>query len=210
MKRLPSPPFLSSMPRFSKNRSGTRARLALCSLCLLVLAACENKRQDIMAFTAKTVKPVQSGRGITMLYSDSTILKIRLKAPVMNKYDKGMKEPMTILPKGLDVVFYDNAGKPSTTLKANYGIMYELSRKMEVKYNVEVVNVNGEKLNTEHLVWDEQQKKIISDVFVKITTAKEIIMGKGLESNQDFTQYQIKEVTGTIRIEDKDLQPTTK
>ena len=30
-------------------------------------------------------------------------------------------------------------------------------------------------------------------------------MGKGLEANQDFTQYEIKEVTGTIRIEDKDL-----
>ena len=76
---------------------------------------------------------------------------------------------------------------------------------MEVKYNVEVVNVNGEKLNTEHLIWDEQKKKIISDDFVKITTAKEIIMGKGLEANQDFTQYEIKEVTGTIRVEDNQL-----
>lgn len=140
-----------------------------------------------------------------MLYSDSTLLKIKLKAPVMNKYDKGVKEPVTVLPKGVDVVFYDNKGKVSTTLKANYGIMYDRSRKMEVRYNVEVVNVNGEKLNTEHLVWDEDQKKIISDEFVKITTAKEIIMGKGLESNQDFTQYQIKEVTGTIRIDDKDM-----
>ena len=80
-----------------------------------------------------------------------------------------------------------------------------IRKKMEVKYNVEVVNVNGEKLNTEHLIWDEQKKKITSDAFVKITTAKEIIMGKGLEANQDFTQYEIKEVTGTIRIEDKDL-----
>ncbi|MBK6986188.1 MAG: LPS export ABC transporter periplasmic protein LptC [Bacteroidetes bacterium] len=49
------------------------------------------------------------------------------------------------------------------------------------------------------------KKKITSDAFVKITTAKEIIMGKGLEANQDFTQYEIKEVTGTIRIEDKEL-----
>jgi hypothetical protein len=70
---------------------------------------------------------------------------------------------------------------------------------------VEVVNANGEKLNTEHLIWDEGKKKITSDAFVKITTAKEIIMGKGLEANQDFTQYEIKEVTGTIRIDDKQL-----
>ena len=98
-----------------------------------------------------------------------------------------------------------NKGKESTTLKGDYGIRYEQSKRMEVKYGVEVVNVNGEKLNTEHLIWDEQKKKITSDAFVKITTAKEIIMGKGIESNQDFTQYEIKEITGSIKIDDKDL-----
>lgn len=180
----------------------------LCALLLLwlLLPACENKRQDIMALSAKEVRPSQSGRGITMLYSDSTLLKIKLKAPVMTKFDKGVKEPMTVLPKGVDVVFYDAAGKPATTLKANYGIMFDLSRRMEVRYNVEVVNINGEKLNTEHLVWDEQKKQIISDVFVTITTAREIIMGDGLVSNQDFTQYKIIKPTGTIRIDDKDLK----
>lgn len=44
-----------------------------------------------------------------------------------------------------------------------------------------------------------------SDVFVKITTAKEIIMGKGLRSNQDFTQYEILEITGILKIEDNAL-----
>jgi LPS export ABC transporter protein LptC len=102
-------------------------------------------------------------------------------------------------------VFYDERGKEATTLKADYGVRYELSKRMEVKYNVEVINVNGEKLNTEHLIWDEKKKKIISDAFVKITTAKEIIMGKGLEANQDFTQYEIKEITGSIRIDDNQL-----
>ena len=140
-----------------------------------------------------------------MLYSDSTILKIKLLTPQMLKYEKGVKEPLTIMPKGLFVIFYDAKGKESTTLKADYGVRYETSKRMEVKYNVEVVNANGEKLNTEHLVRDEEKKKIISDAFVKITTAKEIIMGKGLEANQDFTQYEIKEITGSIRIEDNQL-----
>ena len=76
---------------------------------------------------------------------------------------------------------------------------------MEVKYNVEVVNVNGEKLNTEQLTWDEQKQKIVSNAFVKITTAEEIITGNGLEANQDFTQYEIKEITGTIRLEKGEL-----
>jgi LPS export ABC transporter protein LptC len=182
--------------------------IATCCLIVvysMILFSCGNKRQDIMALVPKAVYPAQSGKGITMLWSDSTVLKIKLKAPVMTKYEKGVKEPVTILPKGVDVVFYDEAGKPATTLKANYGIMYDQTQRMEVRYNVEVVNVNGEKLNTEHLVWDEQKKQIVSDAFVKITTAREIIMGNGLVSNQDFTQYEIRQVTGTVRIQDKDL-----
>ena len=182
-----------------------KTRFLFLILIQVAFVSCKTDRNEIMAIGKKVVMPALTGKGITMLYSDSTILKIKLQAPEMQKYEKDVKEPVTIMPKGLFVIFYDEKGKEATTLKADYGVRYELSKKMEVKYNVEVVNVNGEKLNTEHLIWDEQKKKITSDAFVKITTAKEIIMGKGLEANQDFTQYEIKEVTGTIRIEDKDL-----
>jgi len=158
-----------------------------------------------MSIGKNSITPQLSGKEVTMLYSDSTVLKIRLQAPQMQKFEKGVKEPMTIMPKGLFVTFFDPQQKVTTTLKADYGIRYERSQRMEVKYNVEVVNVNGEKLNTEHLTWDEQKQKIISNAFVKITTAKEIITGNGLESNQDFTQYEIKEITGTIRLEKGEL-----
>jgi LPS export ABC transporter protein LptC len=167
----------------------------------ITLASCQNNRDEIMALGKKTVMPSLTGKEVTILYSDSTILKIKLQTPQMQKYEANVKEPVTIMPKGLFVNFYDAAGKQLTTLKADYGVRYEYTKKMEVKYNVEVTNVKGEKLNTEHLIWDEKKKKIISKDFVKITTTKEIIMGKGLEANQDFSQYEIKEVTGAIRLE---------
>ncbi len=172
---------------------------------VLIFSGCETNRDEVMAMGKKKIMPSQTGKDITMLYTDSAQLKIRLEAPQMLMYDKGIKEPMTIMPKGLYVVFFDGKGKESSTLKANYGVRYEASRRMEARYNVEVVNVTGEKLNTEHLVWDENTKQITSDAFVKITTAKEIIMGKGLRSNQDFTEYEILEVTGTLRVEDNQL-----
>lgn len=170
-----------------------------------VFGSCETNRDEIMALGKKTVMPALTGKDITMLYSDSTVLKMKLETPQMQQYEKDVKEPVTIMPKGLFVTFYDDNGKESMTLKADYGVLYKNSNRMEVKYNVEVVNADGAKLNTEHLIWNEQKKKITSDDFVKITTAKEIIMGKGLEANQDFSQYEIKEVTGTIRVEDNQL-----
>lgn len=182
-----------------------RHKYVLAGIVMLMFSSCQTNPNEVMALSEKKIMPSQTGKDITMLYTDSTFLKVRLEAPQMMMYDKGTKEPMTIMPKGLFVVFFDDDGKQSTTLKANYGVRYETSRRMEARYDVEVVNVTGEKLNTEHLVWDENTRQITSDAFVKITTAKEIIMGKGLRSNQDFTQYEILEITGTIRVEDNEL-----
>lgn len=169
------------------------------------LISCETNRDEVMALGKKLILPSQTGKDITMLYSDSAVLKVKLQAPQMQVFEKDVKEKITILPKGFYIVFYDALGKQSSTLKGDYGVRYETTRRMEAKYNVEVVTAKGEKLNTEHLIWDEKTKKISSDQFVKITTAKEIIMGNGLIANEDLSQYEIKEVTGTIKVDSKEL-----
>jgi LPS export ABC transporter protein LptC len=95
---------------------------------------------------------------------------------------------------------YDNNGGVKSRITADYGINYQRDQKMEVKKNVVVVNEKGEQLNTEHLVWDQKQAKLLSDAFVKITTKDEIIFGTGLEANEDFTRYKIFNIKGTLSI----------
>ena len=57
-------------------------------------------------------------------------------------------------------------------------------------------------METEKLIWNELTQKIYTDAFVKITTDKEIIMGEGMESNQDFSKYELKKVTAIIQLKD--------
>lgn len=164
--------------------------------------SCQTNLSEVAEINKKLIVPSQTGKGISLYYTDSTIIKIKLDSPYMLMYDKDVKEPFTLMPKGLLVTFYDEDGKQTTTLKANYGIKYDRSKRTEVKYDVEVVNANGEKLNTEHLIWDENTRKISTNAFVKITTGDKIIMGKGLDANEDFSKYEIREVTGMIAIEE--------
>lgn len=161
---------------------------------------CTNDLKDVMALPKNELSPSQVGDSVTMLYTDSAQLKIMLKANRMLVFNKNVKEPLTILPKGFFVTFFDENEKISATLKGNYGVRYDLSKRMEAKYAVEVVNLKGEKLETEKLIWDELNRKIYTDAFVKITTGKEIITGIGMESNQDFSKYSIKQVTGQIQL----------
>lgn len=177
------------------------------SALILVLAlsqSCTNDLKDVMALPANKLSPSQVGDSVTLLYTDSAMLKIMLQANRMLVFTKDVSEPFTILPKGLYVTFFNEKEEVSATLKANYGVRYENSQRMEARYAVEVVNAEGTKLETERLVWDQHSRRIYTDAFVKITTADEIIMGKGMESNQDFSRYELKQVTGQIQLKQDD------
>jgi LPS export ABC transporter protein LptC len=171
----------------------------------LYFLSCTNNMKEVMAMPSNKLSPSQIGDSVTLLYTDSASLKVMLKANRMLLFNKNVSEPFTILPKGFFITFFDQEEKISTTLKANYGIRYDLTKRMEAKYAVEVINKKGEKLETERLVWDEATKRIYTDADLKITTATQIIKGKGLNSNEDFTKYEIKEVTGTINIKENGL-----
>jgi lipopolysaccharide assembly outer membrane protein LptD (OstA) len=54
-------------------------------------------------------------------------------------------------------------------------------------------------------MWNQAEKKIYATGFVRITTPDEIIYGNGLEAKEDFSEYTIKKVTGTVKIKNDDL-----
>lgn len=169
---------------------------------VLFFVGCENDIEKVKLVTDKKVMPIEQGVDIEFLYSDSAKLKARMLAKELNRYAE--KEPYIEMPKGIKMYFYDGNQKVNSTLTAKYAKVRQFpdNNIMEAKNDVVVVNEKNEKLNTEHLVWNQKEETIVSDAFVKITTKDEIIMGDGLESNQSFTKYKIKKIRGTINLKD--------
>ena len=163
-----------------------------------LLASCENDIEKIKLVGSGKNEPVERAVNIKILYSDSAKVKVELTAPVMDHYigEKAYLE----MPNGLKAIFYTDRLEVKSKLTADYGIRYENEQKMVVRKNVVVINEKGNQLNTEHLVWDEQQEKLLSNEFVKITTADEIMYGTGFEANQDFSKYRIFNIKGTISL----------
>jgi len=84
---------------------------------------------------------------------------------------------------------------------ANYGKRKEYTRIMEAKGNVIVRNeVKKQQLNTEQLTWDENRRMIFTSEPVKITTLDKIVFGKGLRSNESFSDYTILHVYGQMMV----------
>jgi len=168
------------------------------ALFLTVFCSCENDIEKVSLVTDKKKVPVEKSTGLVIWYSDSAKTKVKVSAPELQKFDG--EKPVTELPAGVHVEFYNDSMKITSTLTSKYAIRKDTESIMEARNNVVVVNEKGEKLNTEHLVWNELTSKIYSDEFVKITTPDKIIFGNGFEANQDFTNYKIFNIKGTITI----------
>lgn len=181
-------------------------------LLLLGLSSCENDIAMVNSITSDTERklPIESGKNVEIIYSDSARIRAKLNAVQLDRYaGKENKKGYMELPKGLKVIFYDENRKEQTKLTADYGIGFDDGNgmsHMEAKRNVVVINEKGDRLNTEHLTWNAVTKKIYTDDFVKITTAEETIWGTGLTANQDFSDYELKNVQGTLAVNDDEME----
>ena len=146
--------------------------------------------------------PVETLQNAKLIYSDSAIVRVVLNAAQMDRYVGD--EPYLEITKGLQVQFFNPSGSKQSELTALYAKIDEERNLMEAKNTVKVKNVNGDLLETEHLLWNEKTEMIYTQEFVKITTKDEVIYGKGLESNQDFSKYTIKKISGTIMLTHSD------
>lgn len=179
-------------------------RVAAISTIAAFLFSCENDIQKIKSFENNTSLPMQSASDMEIIYSDSAIVKLAIDAPAMERYISEEQGNYILFKKGIHVRFFGPDLTVQTDLKANYARHLESENIWEVSDNVVIVNKKGEVINTELLIWDREKAKIHSDKYVKITTPDEIIMGDGFESDEQFLNYVILNVTGTINLKEEE------
>ncbi|MBX9850337.1 MAG: LPS export ABC transporter periplasmic protein LptC [Cytophagaceae bacterium] len=142
--------------------------------------------------------PFMELNNIETLYSDSAVLRVKLKAARQIELQNGDRT----FPNGVYVEFYNESGVKTSTLKSNYGHYNKQENLYTVRGNVIIENLEEKnKLNTEELKWDPETQKINTTKFVRIETPEEIITGEGLEATQDFSDYTILRPKGRFTVE---------
>jgi len=160
----------------------------------LVFISCDDKFEPPKSDLSSEDIPVQESWNSTVTFSDSGFVKAILKAGHISAFsDKGY----TLIDSGAVVDFYKN-GEIVSTLSGKRGKVEDVSKDIEIFDSVRVVNKTGSELKTSKLLWKNKTQKVYSDVFVRITTPKEIIEGIGFESDQNLGNYKIYQVSGVF------------
>jgi LPS export ABC transporter protein LptC len=166
-----------------------------------LLSSCEKKEIAVKDLQIKDL-PSLTARNVETMYSDSGKVTLLVRSPLIQQFTEG-EEPHTLFPEGLTVLFYEKKSEPQASITSQYARYTDKDEIWELRDSVVAINTEGDILETELLFWSEPRQKIWSDRFVRFTHNDQIIMGTGFESDTRFSNWFIKNVTGTIYIEDE-------
>lgn len=171
-------------------------------LSAILFVSCENDIATINSLTNKEKTPDETAKDVTIIYSDSGLVEFVLKSAVLDKYYSA--ESYIEFPKGIKILTYGDSNIVKNTLTANYAINYESRKMMEAKSKVVISNlITKEVIETEHIVWDQLNHKIFSDVFIKRTNSDGIMYGDGFDADEKFTKYTIRNPVAKLYFKEK-------
>ncbi|MBZ0207711.1 MAG: LPS export ABC transporter periplasmic protein LptC [Flavobacteriales bacterium] len=169
---------------------------------VLVFPSCKNDLDRVAAIDVPANSPDRITTQAEYLYSDSGLVRKRIRAGIISEFS-GI-QPRTELGDGVELTFFNPDGHAASQLTARHGEIDPEQNKMTVEEQVVFVNARGEKLETEQLTWSRDSNRVYTDRPVKITRARDIIYGQGLDASQDFGRYTIRRITGTLFIDRSD------
>ena len=165
-------------------------------------ASCsEGKKTTAPAVNDSTMLPMMTSTGVSTLISDSGVIRYKIIAEqwdVFNQQDSGK----WAFEKGVYLEKYDNQMQIEAKVKADTAYYYDKQKLWDLRGHVNILNIKGEKFNTEQLFWDQGKEKVYSDRFIRIQQIDKILTGYGFTSNQQFTDYVINNTAGIFPVED--------
>ncbi len=171
---------------------------------ILMAIGCSTDINEVNAITDIEHLKKEEAQFVTILYSDSAVVKVRITADKMIRHlDK--KNPRDEFPEGIFVEFLSESGKPYSWLEADRAVRYEKESEVIAQGNAKFYNRKDEMLTSTELIWNENDSKLRTNKFVRISQPMkgDTSYGYGFEANEEFTQFEIKKKTSSkFNIED--------
>lgn len=163
----------------------------------ILFTSCRTDEKEVQDITSR--KPgVEEGKDINIMYTLGGKAKARLSSPLMYR----VKDTVSYIefPKKIHVDFFGDDNKVESTLDAVYAKYFENESKIFLRDSVRFIGLkNKDTLNCKELYWDRNRPvyQFYTTKKVQIRTKTHIIDGVGFETNDDFSDKVIKNITNS-------------
>lgn len=166
-------------------------------LCLLASCSGTSNIGQAAAVEGEEI-PSMVTHDVSMLISDSGVIKYRAITPTWVRFGEEAKTPYQYFPDGIQFEQIDSTFDAKETIVADTAYNWENAQLWHLIKNVRVTSVQGEVFETNDLYWDMKRHTVYSDSFIHIERAQNIIEGYGFTSTDNFSKYEIRETSGVF------------
>ena len=123
--------------------------------------SCDDSSTLLKQINTFNENPVGIAYNINMTYTDSASIKARLEAPVHLDFSH-LSFKYSEFPDGLKVIFY-NEQNQENTVYADYGILYNQTKIVDLQGNVVLLSYDGSRLETDQMYWDAEKEWLFTE-----------------------------------------------
>lgn len=167
---------------------------------MLLFYACSPRKKQVVELVPRDSLSSMTTTQVNTLISDSGITRYRIEARKWCIFDR-KKPPYWAFEQGIHLEKFDTLFNIDAKIDADTAYYYTQKKLWHLIGNIYVINQKKEEFTTDELFWNENTRKIYSDKYIKIKQEDKTITGYGFESNQNLTQYTIKNSGGIFLFE---------
>ena len=163
--------------------------------------SCDDSSTLLKQINTFNENPVGIAYNINMTYTDSASIKARLEAPVHLDFSH-LSFKYSEFPDGLRVIFY-NEQNQENTVYADYGILYNQTKIVDLQGNVVLLSYDGSRLETDQMYWDAEKEWLFTEEPFLFQNNDYNLAANRLDTNKEFSKFQTGKLSGTIAVEEK-------
>lgn len=161
--------------------------------------SCKDNFKEIQNIGILDSGPLSIAENINTKYTDSGKLKSHLISPKMLNYSN-REFAFYEFPEGINLTLFDDDNNKSNVI-ADYAILYDETDLIDLQGNVVLTTHNKDTLYAEQLFYDQKTEWMFTNQPVRFRTKDQLINGIGFDSNRNFTNAHVLEMTGTIFVD---------
>lgn len=154
------------------------------------------------AITNRDSVAIMVTRDVSTYVSDSGVVRYKIITEEWKVFDR-LDPSRWAFEKGIYLEKFDNKLDIDATIEADTAYYYDKEELWELRGDVHIENEQDEQFDTQLLFWNQKTKMVYSDQYIRIRQQKRIITGHGFTSNQNFTDYTIKQTQGIFPIKEE-------
>lgn len=168
---------------------------------VIVIISCDDGSSTIMQINQFNENPIGIAYDIRMTYTDSAVVKAILTAPVNLDFTH-LSFKYSEFPEGLKIIFF-NSNNDENTLVADYGILYNQTKIVDLQGNVVLLSHDGSRLETDQMYWDAEKEWLFTEQTFTFKNINYDMAAIRLDTNKEFSKFQTGKLTGTMLVDEQ-------